>query len=181
MFTPQSLAVWLLSLLLYRSHSVLCISDMVTAKQWKSFSHYITTTLWHQKLLITTTWRLSSLALTKPPSPGLPSSWMEASSRVFCCNTVSYFMCYKLIFLTHSINGSVLQLPAVVPKTMSFLVVDEHILSVVFRSFRSPAQICFLNFRPVYPIFPICHSLMLHYGSFQSSPWFLLGHCLCEC
>lgn len=44
----------------------------------------------------------------------------------------------------------------------SILFADEHVLSVVSSSFRSlsPAQICFLNFRPTYPILLICHSLM---------------------
>ena len=45
-------------------------------------------------------------------------------------------MCYKLTVLTHSLNDCVSQFPAVVPKIVSCLAVDEHMPSTVFQFFQ---------------------------------------------
>lgn len=52
-------------------------------------------------------------------------------------------MCYKLTFLAHSLSDCVFQFPAVVPKIMSCLIVDERMPSIVFQFF----QVCIASRR----------------------------------
>lgn len=101
------------SLSLIQSHSVPCITGMLTAKQWKSFSLYNFT------LALETAdyyYLKTSLGSHETTLSRFTFFLNRSPLRCFVIK-LSYFVCYKLTFLAHSLSDCVFSFLLLVPKS----------------------------------------------------------------